>query len=192
MLSGSEQDVKPDRHIMAFIRAAVGEDSLILTSSSAAKIIQDAAHILATESGFEHLTPRLVDHAIWSSQRAATSRDRPRKCVSNPAESNEEKGSGLEPQSPSLPKPSLQTVAGHLEFDAFWDFYVKGGTTSNGLRFSVDDLNRLHIVSPRSANQNYKISKRKVLEYLPQAHDVQFRRNHGWFVSVYDFALRMG
>lgn len=71
----------------------------------------------------------------------------------------------------------------------FWPFCVRGGTTPSGLEFRVDQQERLHIISPRSANKNYKISRHTVAAYLERLHEVRFRRDHGWFCNVADFAL---
>lgn len=70
----------------------------------------------------------------------------------------------------------------------FWPFCVHGGTTPFGLTFRVDEQERLHIISIGSKNQNYKIRKRTVEAYLEKLHDVRFRRDHGWFCNVAEFA----
>lgn len=60
MLSGSDDLIKPDRHILAFIKRLLRK-----------KISPQYAQILLSESckklnlKYPHLTPRLLDHMIW-------------------------------------------------------------------------------------------------------------------------------
>jgi hypothetical protein len=64
MLSGSDNLIKPDRMILAFLKSILGRP----VSLSEA---QDLLTAVATQltANFPHLTPRLLDHEIWKYQR---------------------------------------------------------------------------------------------------------------------------
>ena len=64
MLSGDENQVKPDRMIQRFIRDAIGKN---LDANACVTIIQGACQILNAKGS--PLTPRLLDHEIWKFQR---------------------------------------------------------------------------------------------------------------------------
>ena len=174
MLAGADDQIKPDRHIHAFIRAAIGDATRVVSNADAVSLMREAARSLA-------VPPRLLDHGVWSVQRQI--RAQKRNLASTPALSLSALGA-----TPKL-SPGVTAINGHLSMTAFWNFCVKGGVTGSGLKFLVDEQQRLHIISPRSSNKNYKISKSTVARYLPHAHEVRFRRDHGWFVAVHDFAL---
>lgn len=184
MLCGSDDYVKPDRHVHAFIRAASGDSTRVLSNVDAVSLIQAAARCLAAEVGLTHVTPRLLDHAIWRVQ----SQREPGRHVPNPV-STQPQHSAPQGKASNLHFGVAAALSrGPLSIDDFWPFCVRGGRTPAGLMFQVDELERLHIVSPRSKNKNYRIQKATVSAYLHQAQDVMFRRSHGWFSSVYDFA----
>ncbi len=175
MLCGSDDSIKPDRHIHAFIRAASGGSTTVFSDAEAARLMQTAARSLAAEEGLHHITPRLLDHAVWRVQRQ-TRDQMPDRTFTNP----------------KLVPPlggAAASYRGPLSMEDFWRFCVQGGTTDSGLRFDVDEQERLHIVSPRSTNKNYKITKATVARYMAQANEARFRRDHGWFCKVYDFAI---
>ena len=65
MLAGDDSEVKPDRMILRFIKAAIGKH---VSADEAAKLIQDACAIL--RKSYPDLTPRLLDHEVWKYQRA--------------------------------------------------------------------------------------------------------------------------
>jgi hypothetical protein len=129
-----------------------------------------------------HVTPRLLDHAVWSVQRQVRGQ-KPKQALApatllTPPVGASDRGSG-----------GHSGFRGVMSINDFWPFFVKSGVTPSGLEFSVDEQERLHIISPRSKNKNYKIGKVTVAKYLTQAHEVRFRRDHGWFCNVYDLAL---
>jgi hypothetical protein len=64
MLSGDENQVKPDRMIQRFIRDAIGKT---LDVNTCVTVIQSACQILKAKCS--PLTPRLLDHEIWKFQR---------------------------------------------------------------------------------------------------------------------------
>jgi hypothetical protein len=182
MLCGYETEIKSDRHIHAFIRAASGESTLVLSNAEAVSLMQEAARSLAAEDGLRHVTPRLLDHAVWSVQRQVRGQ-KPKQALApatllTPPVGASDRGSG-----------GHSGFRGVMSINDFWPFFVKSGVTPSGLEFSVDEQERLHIISPRSKNKNYKIGKVTVAKYLTQAHEVRFRRDHGWFCNVYDLAL---
>lgn len=188
MLCGSDDDIKPDRHIHSFIRAASGDNTLVLSNAEAVSLMQEAARYLAVADDLRHITPRLLDHAVWSVQRQRR----------GPKVNRNGSLQGSLPSQTALcaiaPSPATRTaraegLQGSLQMHKFWPFCALGGTTPSGLKFRVDEQERLHITSPRSRNQNYKISKRTVEAYLEKLHEVRFRRDHGWFCNVADFAL---
>lgn len=183
MLCGSEDDIKPDRHIHAFIRAASGNATLLLTNSEVISLMKAAALALASEQGLNHLTPRKLDHAVYNLQRQTGTR-KPSPTNSQPREQSFTKTVFL------APDPSFMGSQPTLLISDFWKFCQLGGVTHQGLSYCVDNQDRLHIVSPRSANKNYRISRDTVANYLKKAHDTKFRQNHGWFNSVYNKALR--
>jgi hypothetical protein len=66
MLAGDDQLVKPDRMILRFLAAALGRN---VTIKEAQGLVAQACEILVLEH--PHLTPRALDHAIWSYQRVS-------------------------------------------------------------------------------------------------------------------------
>ncbi|MDQ7839166.1 MAG: hypothetical protein RDU59_11830 [Thermodesulfobacteriota bacterium] len=64
MLSGNDDLVKPDRMITRFLQRALGR---AISMEEAQLLITEACRSLKPE--FQHLTPRLLDHAIWNFQR---------------------------------------------------------------------------------------------------------------------------
>jgi hypothetical protein len=142
-----------------------------------------AALALASEQDLNHITPRMLDHAVWNLQRQIGTRK------SSPTNS--------QPREPSFTKtvflasdPGFMDSQPTLLISDFWKFCQHGGVTHQGLTYCIDNQDRLHIVSPRSANKNYRISRNSVAAYLKKAHEAKFRQNHGWFSSVYDKSLR--
>ena len=65
MLAGDDSNVKADRMICRFVAEAIGKPSVPPECARTAVI--DACSVLADE--FPNLTPRLLDHLIWSYQR---------------------------------------------------------------------------------------------------------------------------
>lgn len=65
MLAGDDNQVKPDRMILRFLKKAVSEDGVSV--SDAVMIIRDACALLKPK--YPDLTPRLLDHMIWKYQR---------------------------------------------------------------------------------------------------------------------------
>jgi hypothetical protein len=187
MLAGHEERIKADRHVHAFIRVASGDSTLVVSNAYAVRLMQEAARHLANEDGLRHLTPRLLDHAVWSAQRQRRTPEA--KQGASPQEIPSVSASVQGPGSTDQPG-HLTGLHGSLPMREFWSFCIRGGTTPSGLEYRVDEQERLHIVSPRSANKNYKISKRTVTAYLEQLHAVNFRKDHAWFSTVADHALR--
>jgi hypothetical protein len=64
MLSGSDDLIKPDRMILAFLENALGRT---VSSLECQSILSAACGQLA--SSYRSLTPRLLDHEIWKYQR---------------------------------------------------------------------------------------------------------------------------
>lgn len=64
MLAGNDNQVKPDRMILRFIKDATGEN---VTADEAVEIVRDVCSLLKVE--YPHLTPRMLDHEIWKFQR---------------------------------------------------------------------------------------------------------------------------
>lgn len=70
MLAGSDDLIKPDMHIINFLKDAfqeMGIDSPI--SLEDAQILLSGASDILQRVGYTHLTPRLLDYTIWSYQR---------------------------------------------------------------------------------------------------------------------------
>ena len=189
MLCGNDENIKPDRHIHAFIRLASGDSTLVLSNDEVISLMQEAAHYLAVTDGLRNITPRLLDHAVWSVQRLQRGNGTNRK-----ASVQENRPSPPDSQSRRLnhvdqPARAIE-FQGSLQMDQFWQICLSGGTTTSGLAFHVDEQERLHIVSPRSKNKNYKIGRSTVEGYMERLEEVRFRRDHGWFCNVADFALQ--
>jgi hypothetical protein len=64
MLSGDENQVKPDRMIQRFIKDTIGKN---LDVNTCVTLIQSACQMLKAK--YSALTPRLLDHEIWKFQR---------------------------------------------------------------------------------------------------------------------------
>lgn len=188
MLCGNDENIKPDRHIHAFIRMASGNSGLVISNAEAVSLMQEAAHSLAVEDGLRHITPRLLDHAVWSVQRNVRGSRKIRTKFLPESRPAGETAYAYR-SAPAQESASSASFQGALQMNQFWPFCVRGGTTPSGLEFRVDQQERLHIISPRSANKNYKISRHTVAAYLERLHEVRFRRDHGWFCNVADFAL---
>jgi hypothetical protein len=65
MLGGSEDVIKPDRWILRFLRRALDREVAL---REAQDLLAGAAALLRRD--FPHLTPRLLDHAIWNYETA--------------------------------------------------------------------------------------------------------------------------
>ena len=63
MLAGDDGQVKPDRHILRFIKKAT---DLEVNSDEAVMLIQETSACLKAD--FSNMTPRLLDHEIWKSE----------------------------------------------------------------------------------------------------------------------------
>jgi hypothetical protein len=72
MLSGSEDLVKANRMVLRFVAAALGRP---IASELASELVRGAASEL--HSKYSHLTPRLLDGAIWSYQSELAASNRP-------------------------------------------------------------------------------------------------------------------
>jgi hypothetical protein len=68
MLAGEDCYVKPDRMLCRFVAEAAGWPDM--SPRSARDAVIAACAELARD--FPHLTPRLLDHLIWSYQRASS------------------------------------------------------------------------------------------------------------------------
>jgi hypothetical protein len=64
MLAGSDDSVKPDRMVLRFLQAALGRPVAV---AEAQGLLGATAERLKTKHA--HLTPRLLDHAVWQYQR---------------------------------------------------------------------------------------------------------------------------
>jgi len=64
MLIGSEENVKPDRMIRRFLQEILGRD---VEEADCLSLVAGASRELKTR--YPHMTPRLLDYAIWSYQR---------------------------------------------------------------------------------------------------------------------------
>jgi hypothetical protein len=64
MLAGDERLVKPDRMILRFLAAALGRN---VSAKEAQNLVARACEILVVEH--PQLTPRALEHAIWTYQR---------------------------------------------------------------------------------------------------------------------------
>ncbi len=64
LLAGVEDAVKPDRMIIRFVSSAVGRR---VTAIEAQELVVAASNELRKK--FPQLTPRILDHAIWTEQR---------------------------------------------------------------------------------------------------------------------------
>lgn len=65
MLAGSDDLIKPDRMILAFLKSALDRS---VRMSEAQELLKAAAELLS-KAKYPHLTPRLLDHLIWNYQR---------------------------------------------------------------------------------------------------------------------------
>lgn len=65
MLAGSDELIKPDRMILAFLKTALQRE---VPLAEARPLVVAACLQLKTE--FSHLTPRLLDYKIWEYQRS--------------------------------------------------------------------------------------------------------------------------
>lgn len=177
MLAGNDNEVKVDRMIQRFIEAA--DVPRPETLEEAVLIVRETAYALK-KRGFSQITPRLLDHTIWSYQRLQVG------VKSNILRRNNSIDTLT--MKPSAPLPAT-ILRDKVEFEEFWAACKSGGITPEGISFGVDDDERLKIISPRSKNQNYRILKSTVKKYLPKAHEGNFRRSHGWFCRVYEYLL---
>ncbi|MBU4582663.1 MAG: hypothetical protein KKH02_09690 [Proteobacteria bacterium] len=75
MLAGSDEFIKPDRHILAFIKGGIGRT---VSVDEAQTLLGIACNILQTN--FPHLTLRLLDNAIWNYQRRIIKKGRNDVC----------------------------------------------------------------------------------------------------------------
>ena len=76
MLAGTDDLIKPDTHVMNFLTDAHRGDGVgqRLSLQNAQTVLSEACKILKSE--YAHLTPRLLDNAIWSFQRKQNTRRR--------------------------------------------------------------------------------------------------------------------
>jgi len=65
MLSGSDDLIKPDRHILAFIKRPLGKK---ISIQNAQDLLPGSCKALKLK--YPHLTPRLLDHMIWRYQKS--------------------------------------------------------------------------------------------------------------------------
>ncbi len=82
MLAGDEKFVKPDRMLTRYVEDAIGRTGL--HDDVVAKLVREAAHSLRS-NGFDRLTPRKLDYAIWdrmSGSSQSTALQRSSKCQS--------------------------------------------------------------------------------------------------------------
>ena len=66
MLAGSDEFIKPDRHVLRFLSAALSRTVAELDEAST--IMKAACEVLKEE--YPKLTPRLLDYEVWRYQRA--------------------------------------------------------------------------------------------------------------------------
>ena len=64
MLTGSDEFIKPDRMILAYLKSVLGRT---VCTSEAQELLAAATELLKVS--YQHLTPRLLDHEIWKYQR---------------------------------------------------------------------------------------------------------------------------
>ena len=64
MLAGSDDFIKPDRMVLAFIRSALGRS---VSSAEAQELLRQVCQLLTVR--YPRLTPRLLDHEVWKYQR---------------------------------------------------------------------------------------------------------------------------
>jgi len=64
MLAGSDELIKPDRMVRAFLESALGRP---VDASEAQELMTAAATLL--QANYPHITPRLLDHEVWKFQR---------------------------------------------------------------------------------------------------------------------------
>lgn len=72
MLTGSTDQIKPDRMILGFIKDALG---LKLLPDKALSLIQQTVNDLK-KKGYKHLTARHLDNLIWNFQRSNNSKNK--------------------------------------------------------------------------------------------------------------------
>jgi len=65
MLSGSDNLIKPDRHILAFLKKSLRKT---ISPQYAQILLTDTCNVLKLK--YPHLTPRLLDHEIWKYQKS--------------------------------------------------------------------------------------------------------------------------
>jgi len=65
MLSGSDDLIKPDRHILAFIKRSFGKK---ISAQHAQILLEESCNVL--KLNYPHLTQRLLDHMIWKYQKS--------------------------------------------------------------------------------------------------------------------------
>jgi hypothetical protein len=75
MLAGSDDLVKPDRHILAFIHDGLGR---IVRVPETQALLETSCQYLQTE--FSHLTLRLLDNSIWDYKRNRVGKKHIRVC----------------------------------------------------------------------------------------------------------------
>jgi hypothetical protein len=64
MLAGSDDLIKPDRMVLRFLKEALQRE---ISLNEAQSVL--SATTQALKVAYPHLTPRLLDHAIWNYQR---------------------------------------------------------------------------------------------------------------------------
>ncbi|WP_053959892.1 hypothetical protein [Sulfobacillus thermosulfidooxidans] len=73
MLTGSRDLIKPDRHVMTYLRRVSGNATL--TETKALEMVQQVSKRL--QSDFPHVSPRWLDYLIWNDQRRRDSNSKP-------------------------------------------------------------------------------------------------------------------
>src|SRR5262249_43224285 len=108
MLSGSEDTVKADRMVLRFVTAALGRR---VGTELASELVRGAAATL--HSKYAHLTPRLLDGAIWSYQSELAANNRPARGGTDPGQSASDAFLGGR-HSPRWRTSSLPLGPGHV------------------------------------------------------------------------------
>ena len=180
MLTGTENEIKPDRWIIRFLYETVGRRP---TPDEAVKLICCAADELR-QRGFQSVTPRLVDHLICSRQKR-------KKTTMSSKEQTMAKT--MIKQCHSIPPVEVLNIGHDSIFKIFWDACRKGGAIGT-LEWDVDEDERLCIRSGNCAQHQggtkpYRIKRSTVRRYVKQAHERSFRVNHGWFCKIFNHVM---
>jgi hypothetical protein len=151
MLAGSDDFIKPDRHIKDFIRIGIGVTPNLDQSQS---LLYKVA--MKLKSKHTHLTPRLLDNLIWNFQRVA------KKSATKSQGGQPKNDSGLAPLSAKTTKATLDKHKDRIElkhsFQMAWDYLTESGrislATAAGTAFEANASPKssefMNILSPRS------------------------------------------